>query len=487
MPRFSFQDRDALAAHLETLRARGQKIVFTNGCFDILHAGHVELLQRAREAGDFLVVGLNSDASVQRLKGPSRPIHPQTARAQVLAALRCVDATLIFDEDTPIETIRALKPNIHVKGGDYRPDDLPEAQTVRDGGGEILIIPLVQGFSTTLALQKSLSGESDKTLEEAVKNLNESLKDLKGANKDLEEFNKPLEEADKKVNEIDKPLKQDDKALKEADKPIKEVNKLFGEVKGEADAIIVIPARFGSTRFPGKPLATLGGQTMIARVVRRALQTSAAKPVLVATDDTRIAAEIGAHFEPNEALAVMTSPACHTGTDRLAAAIAARFGKVTTRKIVVNVQGDEPFIEPSHIEKLIELMRADDLLPMATLAAPLENADESDNPNIVKVARSEQGRALYFSRAAIPFDRDGAGAPRLRHIGIYAYDARWLTEMASLPPSNLEEIEKLEQLRALEHGVAIGVALVEHGAGIAIDTPEDLARAESWLREQNLA
>jgi len=396
-------DRDSLALTLRKTRDN-QKIVFTNGCFDILHVGHVDLLEKARALGDFLVVGLNSDASVKRSKGDARPIHDQNARAKVLAALQCVDAVTIFEEDTPVETIQLLKPDIHVKGGDYWPDELPEAQTVRENGGEIVIIPLVEGFSTTLALQKS-----------------------------------------------------------------------------RAAAVIVIPARFGSTRFPGKPLASLGGQSVIRRVVRRALQSSAQKPILVATDDARIQSEIAAHFDANEALAVFTSPDCHTGTDRLAEAIETRFEDVKERLIVVNVQGDEPFIDPQHIEKLLEIMRADERLQMATLATPIFEKSEIGNPNIVKVALSEQGRALYFSRAAIPFDRDGNGAPYLRHIGIYAYEARWLRQMAALSPSKLEEIEKLEQLRALENGVSIGVAIVEKGAGIAIDTPDDLARAEAFL------
>ena len=402
------QSRSELATFLNQKRAPGQKIVFTNGCFDILHAGHVDLLEKARNLGDFLVVGINSDASIARLKGPSRPVHDQNARAKVMAALGCVDAVLVFEEDTPVETIRALRPDIHVKGGDYRPDELPEAGAVRENGGEIVIIPLVEGFSTTLALQKS-----------------------------------------------------------------------------RPETVIVIPARFGSTRFPGKPLVNLAGQSVISRVVRAALQTHAQKPILVATDDARIAQEIGAHFDQHEAISVMTSPACHTGTDRLAEAISSRFGTPQKRFIVVNVQGDEPFIEPSHIDTLIEIMEGDPKLQMATLATPISEESLKSDPNVVKVVVSEQGRALYFSRAPIPFDRDKGGAETLRHIGIYAYNARWLLEMAALPPSKLEEIEKLEQLRALEHGVEIGVARVENVVPIAIDTPQDLARAEAFLHNSN--
>ena len=405
--------RSEWAQLLDEKRAQGQKIVFTNGCFDILHAGHVDLLEQARSLGDFLVVGLNSDASVKRLKGEARPIHDQNARAKVMAALGCVDAVLIFEEDTPIETIRVVRPDIHVKGGDYQPDDLPEAEVVREIGGEIVIIPLVAGFSTTLALQKS----APETIPETARK-----------------------------------------------------------------TVIVIPARFGSTRFPGKPLEKLAGQSVLSRVVRAALKTRAQKPVLVATDDARIALEIETHFDEETAVPIMTSPACHTGTDRLAEAISSRFGAPQERLIVVNVQGDEPFIEPGHIDALIEMMEKDSALQMATLATPIVETELERDPNVVKVVVSEAGRALYFSRAAIPFDRDQSGAERVRHLGIYAYDARWLKEMAALSPSKLEEIEKLEQLRALEHGVEIGVAIVTDVVPIAIDTPADLERAEAWLR-----
>ncbi len=400
--------RADLAAACRQKRAAGQKIVFTNGCFDILHAGHVKLLEKAKKLGDFLVVGLNSDASVKRLKGPPRPVHDQNARAVVLAALEAVDAVVIFEEDTPVETIAALKPSIHVKGGDYRPGDLPEAETVRENGGEIVIIPLVAGYSTTAALQKSALRESPA-------------------------------------------------------------------------ALVMIPARYASTRFPGKPLAELAGQTVIERVVRAALKTRAARPVLVATDDARIADEIARKFAAGEAEVVMTDAACHTGTDRLAQAISRRFETLDERLIVVNVQGDEPFIAPAHIDALVSLMENDAALQMATLATPLDDPRLENDPNVVKVAVSSQNRALYFSRAAIPFDRDAGGAPRLRHLGIYAYDARWLLKMAALPPSPLEEIEKLEQLRALENGVSIGVAIVENVVPIAIDTPADLARAQLFL------
>lgn len=416
------QTREALATHCETLRAEGKKIVFTNGCYDILHSGHVELLQAARSFGDFLILGLNSDASVQRLKGPTRPINPQDARAFVLSALEAVDAVCIFEEDTPVETIAALRPSIHVKGGDYQPNDLPEAKTVRESGGEIRIVPLREGFSTTGTLQK-LQGQAN-----------------------------------------------------------------GGDVDFRCS--VIIPARYGSTRFPGKPLAHLGGKTVIEHVVAAALTTAAERPVFVATDDERIAATIRGAFAAEDAQPVMTSEACATGTDRLAEVVRARFadeaGNPAIRRVIVNVQGDEPFINAAHVDALITAMRADAALPMATLATPITDEAQIDDPNVVKTVLDENGNALYFSRCSIPFVRDagqnGQALTKLRHLGVYAYSAEWLLEMAELKPTVLEETEKLEQLRALENGCRIRVAVIEDVVNIAIDTPADLEAAITYLQ-----
>lgn len=140
--------RANLQARLSALRA-GRTVVFTNGCFDLIHAGHVRAFETAKALGDILVVGVNSDASVRRLKGEARPIVPEAERAEVVAALRPVDYVVIFDEDTPIPTIEALRPDIHVKGGDYRADDLPETPVVRAYGGRVVMAPFVEGLSTT--------------------------------------------------------------------------------------------------------------------------------------------------------------------------------------------------------------------------------------------------------------------------------------------------------------------------------------------------
>jgi D-beta-D-heptose 7-phosphate kinase/D-beta-D-heptose 1-phosphate adenosyltransferase len=146
--------REALARELDHRRRLGQRVAFTNGCFDVLHAGHVQYLQEARAQADLLVVGLNSDASVRALKGPSRPVNPAEARAQVLAALEAVDYLTVFDEDTPFELIRALRPDVLVKGADYRPDEVVGAELVASYGGRVHLAPLREGYSTTRLLQR---------------------------------------------------------------------------------------------------------------------------------------------------------------------------------------------------------------------------------------------------------------------------------------------------------------------------------------------
>jgi rfaE bifunctional protein nucleotidyltransferase chain/domain len=148
-------DREIAAQQVQSWRQAGQTVVFTNGCFDILHVGHIKTLSRAKAEGDRLVVGLNSDTSVARLKGPDRPINPEMDRAVMLAALECVDAVTIFQEDTPVEVLGVLRPDVHVKGGDYKVEDLPEAATVQQHGGRIVLIDLVPNRSTTAIIEKS--------------------------------------------------------------------------------------------------------------------------------------------------------------------------------------------------------------------------------------------------------------------------------------------------------------------------------------------
>jgi D-glycero-beta-D-manno-heptose 1-phosphate adenylyltransferase len=153
--------REEIADVAEELRSQGKKIVFTNGCFDILHVGHVRYLQAASQLGDVLIVGLNTDVSVRKLKGPSRPVNNENDRAEVLLGLACVDYVTLFGESTPEAVMELIKPDVHVKGGDYTEDQLPEAKIVRAYGGEVIIIPLVEGKSTTNIIKKINTGANE--------------------------------------------------------------------------------------------------------------------------------------------------------------------------------------------------------------------------------------------------------------------------------------------------------------------------------------
>lgn len=246
---------------------------------------------------------------------------------------------------------------------------------------------------------------------------------------------------------------------------------------------VVIPARHASTRLPGKPLLDIGGRTMIQRVVERAC-ASRADEVLVATDDARIAAAVHDPRRRDVSIAHMTDPALPSGTDRVAAVAEARGW--SDRTVVVNVQGDEPFLPPRLIEQAAEMLESDPTAGLATLAAPIESLEEFLDTNVVKVVTARDGTALYFSRAPIPWWRDGAPAGlssqsdwtgTLRHVGLYAYRVGTLRHITRLPPSRLEQVERLEQLRALEHGVRIAVAPCDERPAPGVDTEADLARA----------
>lgn len=236
----------------------------------------------------------------------------------------------------------------------------------------------------------------------------------------------------------------------------------------------VIPARWGSTRFPGKVLAPISGEPMIVHVIRRASQARSVGEVLLATDDERIAKAV----EGTGATVVMTGECC-SGTDRVAEAVSGR----DDLDVIVNLQGDEPLLSGDNIDVLVEGLTADAGVGMATLCRPLE-PERVDDPNAVKVVRDAQGRALYFSRAAIPYPRNReSAAPLWRlHLGVYAFRREVLRRFVDLPPSPLERSEALEQLRALEHGIAILVLDAPHPA-FGVDTPEDLERVERMINQ----
>jgi 3-deoxy-manno-octulosonate cytidylyltransferase (CMP-KDO synthetase) len=240
--------------------------------------------------------------------------------------------------------------------------------------------------------------------------------------------------------------------------------------------IAVIPARFDSTRLPGKALAEIGGVPMIVRAWRQTRHARSLQRVIVATDDERIARtirEAGGEAE-------MTATTHQSGTDRIAE-VAARI----KAEIYLNVQGDQPFIEPADLDALVEPMIADPSLSMGTLATPITDDEEWYNPNKVKVVCDARGDALYFSRSPIPFARDG-GRPAMarRHIGVYGYRRDFLLAFAALEPGVLEQIEKLEQLRVLERGYRIRV-VASVAPSLEVDTPEDLARANDELARDN--
>jgi 3-deoxy-manno-octulosonate cytidylyltransferase (CMP-KDO synthetase) len=241
---------------------------------------------------------------------------------------------------------------------------------------------------------------------------------------------------------------------------------------------VIIPARYASARFPGKPLADLAGKPMVVRVCERAKQ-SGAVAVHVATDDERIAAAVRQHGFT----VVMTRPDHASGTDRLADA-AEQLG-LGDEHIVVNVQGDEPLIAPALIRDVAQLLERRRAAAMATACHAIHDGATAANPNVVKVVLDAQGYALYFSRAEIPFpraDSEMSGVPSYRHAGIYAYRVRFLREYAALAPAPIERAEALEQLRALWHGHRIAVVVSETDIPPGVDTPQDLQAVLRMLR-----
>jgi len=244
----------------------------------------------------------------------------------------------------------------------------------------------------------------------------------------------------------------------------------------------IIPARFASTRFPGKPLAAIAGKPLIQRVVEQCQAAASLREVVVATDDSRIA-EVARRFCRVE----MTRAHHPSGSDRIAE-VAGRL----RCDAVVNIQGDEPLMDPSVVDAVAGALEREE---MSTAATRIHSVQEYESPNVVKVVVSASARALYFSRRTIPFVRDAASRstaeqlaafPFLKHLGIYGYRRETLLRLVTHPVSPLENAEKLEQLRALENGVAIAVVTVEYDS-VGVDVPEDVARVEAILNGRNKA
>jgi 3-deoxy-manno-octulosonate cytidylyltransferase (CMP-KDO synthetase) len=244
------------------------------------------------------------------------------------------------------------------------------------------------------------------------------------------------------------------------------------------DFTVLIPARLASTRLPRKPLADIAGKPMIVRVAERVAGLHGARAVVVACDDALIAEACAAHG----VTAVRTRADHPSGSDRLAEACTLL--GLDGDEVVVNVQGDEPLIDPTLVASVAQLLTQRSDCVMATAAHPLADDAEFSNPNVVKVVLDAASRALYFSRAPLPWWRDGGGAPPrdprpLRHVGLYAYRAGFLRGFPALPPAPVEQAEALEQLRVLWHGHRIAVHVATHAPGPGVDTPADLERVRA--------
>ncbi len=256
--------------------------------------------------------------------------------------------------------------------------------------------------------------------------------------------------------------------------------------------LAVIPARYGSTRFPGKPLAMLHGKPMVQHISEQVAKAKRVDEVVVATDDDRIIEAV----ERAGGTALLTSATARSGTER-----AAEVARARSAHVVINVQGDEPLIQPDMVDQLAEFLQRHTAVPMASLMTPLRDQADVGNPNVVKVVVDRDGFALYFSRAPIPHLRADQSGSRLKalgsrrgqlppasslqpraykHIGIYGYQRHFLLQFPSLEPTPLEQAEQLEQLRALEHGYQIKLLETVHDT-IGVDTPEDLRRVEALL------
>ena len=241
------------------------------------------------------------------------------------------------------------------------------------------------------------------------------------------------------------------------------------------NTLCVIPARYASTRLPGKPLADIAGKPMIVRVFEQASRAKSLSGVIAAVDDQRVFDALEAHG----GRAMMTAKNHPTGTDRLAEVAAAH----PEAELIINVQGDEPLIEPDLIDALAAAFEAEPELQMATVKSPMRDKAEMQNPNNVKAVTDKNGYALYFSRSLLPYPRENTGAVVYKHIGIYAYKRDFLLSYAKMQPTVLEQTESLEQLRALENGYKIKVIATDFQF-VGVDTPEDLAEVNRLYKER---
>lgn len=244
-----------------------------------------------------------------------------------------------------------------------------------------------------------------------------------------------------------------------------------------AEVVGIIPARYDSKRLPGKPLALIQDRPMIQHVYQRASRAASLQRLLVATDDSRIQQAV-ARFDGE---VVMTSADHKSGTDRVAEA--ARQLMLSDHAIVVNIQGDEPLLRPEIIDSLVDTLKTKGDMDMATLAHPGTDSTDFHDPAVVKVVLDSKGRALYFSRAPIPALTEASSAPQYyKHLGFYGYRNGFLQEFTKLSPGILERQEKLEQLRALEHGFSISMVITPHDS-VSVDTPEDLALVRKIMEQ----
>jgi len=250
--------------------------------------------------------------------------------------------------------------------------------------------------------------------------------------------------------------------------------------------VAIIPARYESTRLPGKVLAPISGKPMIQRAWESARRARGLDRILVATDDERVARVV----EGFGGTAAMTSPDCASGTDRIAEVVRRPDSGAADADIIVNVQGDQPFMDPAMIEETLQPLLEDPELPMSTVMHAISRPEDLEDTAVVKTVCNLAGDALYFSRSRIPYPQKDIAHSVYEHVGLYAYRREFLLTFASLPPTPLERLESLEQLRALENGYRIRVVVSscpDHEmSGFSVDTPEDLARAEELLRSRGL-